>query len=340
MLELDGSAGGGQLVRTALALSALTGEPFRMEKVRGARPEPGIRPQHAAAVRAAAAACDARVEGAEVGSDEFTFEPGAPEGGEIEVDVGTAGSATLVCDTVLPLATCIDEPLALAVAGGTDVKWAPPADYYRRVKLPLLARFGLDAEFAVDRRGFYPDGGGEVALRLRPSSLSPPDLRARGAFEGARVYSVAATDLEDAEVAQRQAEAAAEGLAEAGLAVREQSATYAEADCPGSALVVRAEYERALAGFDALGERGKPSEAVAGDAVADALAFHAGDAAVDDHAADQLLVFLAQAGGRVAVRRVTDHVATSLDLLAAFGFDLETDERDDGTVLIRSDGGL
>lgn len=339
MLELDGSAGGGQLVRSAVALSALTGEPFRMTDVRGARPEPGLGPQHAAAVRAAAGVCAARVEGNEVGSGELVFDPGEPEGGELAVDVGTAGSVTLVCDTVLPLATRLGSPLALAVEGGTDVKWAPPADYYRRVKLPLLARFGLDADFAVERRGFYPEGGGAVRLGLRPSSLAPLDLPERGEFEGARVYSVAASDLEDAEVAGRQAEAAAEGLTEAGLAVRERAATYVEADCPGSALAIRAEYARALAGFDALGERGKPSEAVAGDAVADALAFHESGAAVDEHTADQLLVFLALAGGRVAVRRVTDHVATSLDLLVAFGCDLETDERDD-RVVVRSDGGL
>lgn len=339
VLELDGAAGGGQLLRSAVALSALTGKPFRMTNIRGARPEPGLGPQHAAAVQAAAAVCDARVEGNQVGSEKLTFWPGEPEGGKYEVDVGTAGSVTLVCSTVLPLATRLGKPLVLTVKGGTDVKWAPPADYYRHVKLPLLARFGLDAHLEVERRGFYPAGGGAVTLRLRPSSLSTLDLQSRGEFEGVWVFSVAATDLEDADVAERQAAAAAERLAEAGLAVRNQEATYVETGCPGSALVVRAEYTRALAGFDALGERGKPSEAVAGDAVADALTFHLSKATVDEHAADQLLVFLALAGGEVITRRMTDHVVTSLDLLDTFRFDLEADEGGDGTVQIRSDAG-
>lgn len=338
MLELDGSEGGGQVLRSALALSALTGQPFTMENVRGGRSTPGLGPQHAAAVRAAAAACDARVEDAEVGSEAVTFRPDAVRGGDIEVDVGTAGSATLVCDTVLPLAARTDRRLALTVRGGTDVKWAPPVDYYRRVKLPLLARFGLDAEFDLHRRGFYPEGGGEVRLRLDPSSLAPLDLTDRGDHGGVRIYSVASDHLADADVAERQADAAAEGLAEAGLGAVERDATYVESDSPGSALVVRSEYERTLAGFDALGEKGKPAEEVAGDAVAAALAFHGGPGAVDRHMADQLLVFLALAGGRVAIPRATDHVRASLALLDAFGFDLETDARDDGAVVVAGDG--
>lgn len=336
MVELDGSAGGGQLLRSAVTLSALTGEPFTMENVRGGRTTPGIRPQHAAAVRAVGAACDASVEDNEIGSETITFRPGEIGGGDIEVDVGTAGSVTLVSDTVLPLATRASEPLELTVTGGTDVKWSPPLDFYRHVKLPMLARFGLEADVDVHRRGFYPAGGGEVRLRIRPSSLSALSLTDRGEHVGARVYSVASEDLADAEVAERQAAAAAEGLGEAGIDLVDRDVTYAEVESTGTALVLTSEYERTLAGFDSLGEKGKPAEDVAGDAVAAALSFHGGVGAVDRYMADQVLVFLGLAGGRVAIPRTTDHVRTSLDLLAAFGFDLATTDRDDGSVLVSS----
>lgn len=338
MHELDGADGGGQLLRSALTLSALTGDSFRMENVRGGRSNPGVRPQHAAAIRAVAAVCEATVEDGDVGSEAVEFHPGSIRGGDVEVDVGTAGSVALVCDTVLPLATRAPDPFELTVTGGTDVKWAPPVEYYRQVKLPLLDRFGLTAALTVERRGFYPAGGGEVSLSLHPSSLSSIDLTARGEFEGSRVWSVASEDLADADVATRQADAATEGLQRSGLDVRDRSATYVEADSTGSAIVVRCEYERSLAGFTSLGEKGKPAEDVAGDTVAAARSFQTGPGAVDRYMGDQLLVFLAIAGGRLALPETTEHVRTSLELFEAFGLDLTTEGREDGAVLVAGDG--
>lgn len=334
MIEVDGSEGGGQLVRSALALSVIAGTPVRLESIRGARPDPGLKPQHLAAVRTLATIAEADVEGADPGSETLRFDPGTATHGEYEVDVGTAGSVALVFDAVLPLAVSLDGPVSVTATGGTDVKWSPTSAYYRRAKLRLLGRYGLQATVEVDRWGFYPAGGGRARLRMAPSrvSLSVTD---RGRLEAARVVSTAAKALDDAEVATRQADAAIEGLRSAGIDVSEQIVRTVDSECPGSAVAVILEYEGGIAGFDAVGERGKPAESVAEDAVGAALDHYAGTAPVDEHLADQLLPFLALEDGRVRIPRVTDHVATSLELFSAFGYDLSV-SREEGTVLVES----
>jgi len=335
MLDLDGSEGGGQLLRTALSLSAVETTPFRMTGVRGSRPEPGLRPQHLTAVETVAAVTDAEVTGAELGSEELTFEPGPPTGGDYEADVGTAGSVTLLFDALLPVSVAVEAPLAVRARGGTDVQWSPPLDYARRVKLPLLRRHGIHAVVDPRRRGFYPAGGGDATLRLAPSSPSSPSLTDRAPLAGARVYSVASAGLADDDVAERQASEAARLLSADGVDVVRRSAAYATADSPGSALVVRLDYSGGVAGFDALGEPGKPAETVAVEAVEQALSFRKGSGAVDDHLADQLLPLLALAGGEVAVPRVTDHVHASLEIVRAFGRDVALDSRADGGTVLR-----
>jgi RNA 3'-terminal phosphate cyclase (ATP) len=330
MLDIDGGDGGGQVVRTAVTLSALSGDAVRIENVRGNRPEPGMKPQHVAAVEAAAGLCSATVEGAERGAGTLVFRPGAVRADEVAVDVGTAGSVALVFDTVLPLAAALSEPATVTATGGTDVEWAPPVDYLRRVKLPLLGGVGLDADLSVASRGFYPVGGGEATLTLRPSSPSPLSLVERGDLRRVEVYSVADERLADAEVAERQAAAAAEGVDAAPVGTR---VTYADADCAGSVLVLVAVYEGSRAGFTALGEAGKPSEEVASEAVTAFDRFHDGSAAVDEHLADQLQIPLALAGGEVTVPEVTPHVEANGAVLGAFGHDLSVAERDDRVVV-------
>lgn len=345
MLELDGSEGGGQLVRTALALAAVTGTPFVMEGIRGNRPTSGLGAQHHTCVEALAAIADADVgagddgdEDPAVGTERLVFEPGAVTGGEYAVDIGTAGSVTLLLDAVLPLATVLEEPLRLTVEGGTDVAWSPPVDYLRHVKLPLLRRHGLQAAVEVHRRGFYPEGGGAVTLYLAASSLAPVDVPEGGPADGVRVFSVASDDLADPEVADRQAAAATELLEAAGLDVLGRVATYGETRSTGSALVIALGEgldRMPRAGASALGERGKPAEDVAEDAVEALREFLDGPGAVDAHLADQLVPYLALAGGEVRVPRVTDHVATIVDLVGAFGSEVAVDASDSGAVLSR-----
>ncbi|MFT4889970.1 MAG: RNA 3'-terminal phosphate cyclase (ATP) [Halobacteriales archaeon] len=345
MRELDGSEAGGQFLRTALALAALDGDPVTIEGIRGARSTPGLRPQHLTAVRLLAEICDAAVEGASEGSTDVTFRPDEIRGGRYSVDVGTAGSLTLLFDAVLPLATRLDEPLAVTATGGTDVKWSPTMAYFRRVKLPLLRKHGLQAAVEVDRRGFYPAGGGRATLWLAPSSIDPIDLTDRGTPTAARVDSTATTDLADASVAERQADAVVEPVSdvevpdrspgsEADLPVVERTVRTVEADSAGSAVLLRIDASDAIAGFDALGEKGTPAEDVGREAVDAAREFLATDAAVDRHMGDQLAVFLALAGGRVRIPAATDHVTTSVDLLRTFGYDASVEGTDAAPTLV------
>jgi RNA 3'-terminal phosphate cyclase (ATP) len=331
MLDLDGSAGGGQLLRTALALSAVTGRAFEMTGIRGDRPEPGLKSQHLAAVEAVAAACDAEVTDAEYGSEALTFEPGPVHPGEYEVDIGTAGSVLLVFDALVPLSAALDEgeDLVVRATGGTDVKWAPTTDHYRQVKLPLARRAGLDARVAVSRHGFYPAGGGEASFRLGSADLQPLELRDIGPTERLDVHAVAAEPLADADVAERGARAARQSLRDLTALPVGTHPEYVETDSPGAVLTVVAHGADGRAGFTGLGEKGKPMEEVAGDAVGafDRFRRAGGTAeegpAVDSHTADQLAVVLALAGGRLTTRRLTDHLRTNRDLVAAFGGGLE-----------------
>ncbi|OLZ39923.1 RNA 3'-terminal-phosphate cyclase [Natrinema saccharevitans] len=337
--ELDGANAGGQFVRTALALSVLTDEPIRLENVRGDRPTPGLRHQHLAVLETMAEICDADVSGAELGAETVAFDPGIEgdgglEGGEYAVDIGTAGSATLLCNAVLPLVTVLESPLSVTITGGTDVAWSPPLDYLRRVKLPLLRRVGLAAACEAERRGFYPEGGGEVTLRLEPSALEPIGLGERGSLEALRLYSTESASLADRDVAHRQAKGALERLDSDAPELADRNETTADSPSPGSALVLRIDHGTGIAGFSALGERGKPAERVGEDAADAANRFLEGTAPVDRHMADQLLVFLALAGGRVRIPAVTDHVDTRCDLLEAFG--AEIDLEDDGATTLVS----
>lgn len=333
MRELSGIGGGGQLLRTALALSAATNQPFHMADVRGARDDPGLKPQHCAAVELIADVCDADVSGVGVGSTDLTFIPQAVEPGQYEVDIGTAGSISLIFDTVLPLALATPGPLTITAMGGTDVKWSPPIDYLARVKRPLLAEWGLGLHVDVERRGFYPVGGGRATLHLTPSSPGPLKRTTRGDLVTVRIHSIASTHLRAAAVADRQAAAAGDRLQTAGITA-ERSARYVEADSPGSTVVIAMEYEHTLAGFSALGEPGRPAERVGESAADAALAFRGGPGAVDQHMADQVVPLLALAGGEVCIPEVNDHISSAVDLVKSFGFDVGIEARGDEIVLV------
>ncbi|GAA0221904.1 RNA 3'-terminal phosphate cyclase [Halobacterium noricense] len=296
-----------------------------MTGIRAARSNPGLRPQHLAALHAVARACNAELYGNTIGSETLTFRPKTADGGWFSIDVGSAGSVTLVFDALLPLAVSLDEPLSVTVTGGTDVRWSPTIDYFREVKLPLCRRFGLLAGVDVARTGYYPAGGGEATLWVAPSSLSEIDLAERGELTGVRIYSKASTSLAEQNVAERQLKTSYDRLSSAGHSVLERRTTYAKSHSTGSSLLVRAEYGNSgtsVVGFDGLGERGVPAEEISQSVVSAFSAFHDGVGVVDEHMADQLLVFLALAGGRVAIPEVTAHIETSLELLSAFGYDV------------------
>lgn len=328
MIEIDGGIGGGQVFRSALSLSVATATPVRITDIRGGRPTPGLRPQHLAAVELLAEISAADVTGARPGSNTVEFIPGELTPGSYAIDIETAGSTLLLCDAVLPLATDLPGHLTVRASGGTDVKWAPTIPHYTQVKLPLLRAHGIPATLEVDRHGFYPVGGGTVTLRLAPGSPTPFDLGPRSAIEGCQIFSVAAFDLEDASVADRQAAEASRRMASNDIELTRRETAYVSAPSPGSAIAITLRSDAAIAGFDAIGERGVPSEAVATRAIDRLEKFLESDAALDAHTGDQLLTLLARFGGAITVPRLTEHMRTHIQLLEAFDLTLSTTHRD------------
>jgi RNA 3'-terminal phosphate cyclase (ATP) len=330
-LVIDGSygEGGGQILRTALALAAVTGRAIRIEKIRAGRKSPGLAAQHLTGVRAAAAVCHARLTGDELGSQTLTFAPDSlPQAGDYVFDVaearagGSAGATTLVLQTILlPLALVAGDSTA-TLRGGTHVAWSPPFDYVHDVWLPVLARMGLSATLELVNWGWYPLGQGEIwgtiqglGTGLRPSPLT---LVERGALR--RVWGRAVAANLPSHIPQRMADRARSLLAEAGVDARIEPLRV-RAACAGAGIFLAAEYDHIRAGFNALGARGKPSEAVAEEAVAALLAHRDSGAALDQHLADQLILPLALAGGesRFSVEQVTRHLVTNAWVVEQFG---------------------
>lgn len=320
MVTIDGShgEGGGQILRSALTLAALTGTPLRVERIRAGREQPGLRPQHLTAVRAAAALCAAGLQGAAIGSTALTFVPQRPvQAGEYTFDVteaadgGSAGAVTLILQTVLlPLALAAG-PSRVTLRGGTDVPWSPPSFYVERVYLPTLARLGVTARMTVRRWGFYPRGGGELTVEIEGGArLHGADLGERGALVEVEVIAYVAQL--PSHIPQRMGDRARSLLQALAVPVRVEP-RHVPAASPGAALFLLARYEKALAGFAALGRQGLPSEAVAEAAGRDLLAHHATGAAVDPHLADQLVLpfVLADGPARATTSQVTRHLLTN-----------------------------
>jgi RNA 3'-terminal phosphate cyclase (ATP) len=319
MIEIDGAhgEGGGQLVRTAVALAAVQARPIRVVNVRAGRRNAGLAPQHVAAVRAVAAMCDAQCDGVEPRSTALTFVPRRLRGGEYRVDVGTAGSVTLVLQAMLPAAVACGERCAISVRGGTDVRAAPPMDYLRLVLLPLLERLGIDATLTIERRGYYPRGGGEVRLDLAPTSaLSPFAVDDPGAVDRLEIRTH--VSQLPREIAERMAAAALQVLPP-GVRVDRHIEAFADGRSagPGGAIVLRALTARTVLGAAQIAERGVRAELLgrlAGESLARDL--RAG-APLDVHAADQMLVFLALARGEshFRVRELSSHARTAMWLI-------------------------
>ena len=323
LIPVDGDQGegGGQVLRTALTLSAVTGEGFEMTRIRARRRRPGLRPQHLAAVRAAAMASQAEVHGAFDGSPDLRFQPGAPFPGEFDFEIGTAGAATLVLQTVLPVLATADSPSRVAVAGGTHVPRSPSYHFLVRNWAPEVRRLGLETRVQLEQAGFAPRGEGrlraEVTPWRRPATL---DLSERGALEAVRGVSGAAR-LKGA-VAERQAEAARALLWERKRLESEWEILDLPASSPGCFLQVEAVFQNGRGAYPFLGERGVRAEVLGERAARRLLRFIDEDeGCVDPWLADQLAVplALARGGGRVTTPELTPHLETVAAVLRLFG---------------------
>lgn len=318
MLVIDGSQGegGGQILRTCLSLSALTGRPFRLENIRARRSKPGLRPQHLTAVRAVAAVCSAELTGATLNSTILEFQPQSPpQAGEYNFDVsdaaegGSAGAVTLIFQALLwPLLFAAGTSY-LTLRGGTHVPFSPPYHYLAEVARPAYARLGAAFETDLKAWGWYP-AGGEMTAVIEPLTHLRAASFAGGPVE--RVAGIAAVTNLPAHIPHRLARRAANLLAQAGYshkieALRERGVG------PGAGIVLWLPH----AGFATLGRPGLPAEKVAETAVAELLAFLDNGAAVGKHLADQLLLPLAlsQGSATFTTDQLTTHVSTSADLL-------------------------
>jgi RNA 3'-terminal phosphate cyclase (ATP) len=317
VIEVDGSLGegGGQVLRTSLALSLALGRPFRMVRIRAGRPRPGLQRQHLAAVRAAATIGDADTGGAQLGSSTLVFEPTACTAGRYHFDIGSAGSATLVAQTVLPALARCDAPSHVRVTGGTHNRAAPPYEFLAHSYLPLVSRAGLPAEVRLRRHGFEPAGGGELHLDVHGgASLLPLDLSQRGVIRR-RVGRAVVARL-PRHIAERELALVVDRLA---WRPDELTVEVVEADGPGNVLLLEVVADEVVEVFTGFGVRGKPAEAVAREAATAAERYLATDVPVGEHLADQLLVPLALgAGGRFVTVPPTAHFTTNAEVLRHF----------------------
>jgi RNA 3'-terminal phosphate cyclase (ATP) len=347
LIMIDGSygEGGGQILRSSLAMAALTGRPVRVERIRAGRRQPGLRPQHLTAVRAAAALCAAEVEGDELGSQAITLTPTQTvRSGEYAFDVteaargGSAGSVGLVLQTVfLPLAL-VEGSSRVALHGGTHVAWAPSVSYLEHVFLPIMERMGAHAEIDLAKWGFYPVGGGTVHVRIagRGAALQPISLTERGAAE--RIWGIAAVTNLPSHIPQRMANRARNVLAEEGLDARVEPRRL-RGEGPGAGIFLFAEYEHVVAGFTSYGRKGLPAERVAEAACEDLLTHHHIGAPVDPHLADQLVLPMALAEGssRLVTSKITHHLLTNVWVLQQFldcTVSVEGRQADPGALLV------
>ncbi|HEX4459138.1 MAG TPA: RNA 3'-terminal phosphate cyclase [Polyangia bacterium] len=319
MLTIDGSLGegGGQALRTSLSLSLVSGTPFRIENIRARRPRPGLMRQHLTAVQAAAAVGRATLRGAEIGSTTLEFTPATIACGEHRFAIGSAGSATLVLQTILPALLQGAAPSTIVVEGGTHNPLAPPFEFLERTYLPLLRRMGANVTCTLERHGFYPAGGGRVRLTVTPAgALAPLALVERGAAGSHRARAIFASipfDIARRELATVRAQL---GWDEASC----QPVTVNDSAGPGNVVELELQFAAVTELVAAFGERGVAAETVAQRAVDEANEYLASGAPVGRHLADQLLLPCALAGGGVFVSLApTPHFETQCEILSRFG---------------------
>jgi RNA 3'-terminal phosphate cyclase (ATP) len=318
MIELDGALGegGGQILRTSLTLAMITGQPIRIRRIRANRSKPGLMRQHLVAVQAASQICGARVSGAAIGSQELEFMPGRVQGGDYRFAIGTAGSCTLVLQTVLPALLAAGTPSTLHLSGGTHNPMAPPVQFLQRAWCPRIAEMGARVDVRLARFGFYPAGGGEVSATVQPcAQLMPRTWLARG--ERKSGYAESFTAGIPARVAQR--ELACVGQAMNWSEEQLHARRLPDDQGPGNALMLTLDHEHATEVFTAFGEKSVTAENVARQAVTQARRYIASGAAVAEYLGDQLMLPLAlSGGGGFTVDEVSLHARTNAQVIELF----------------------
>jgi len=344
-VTIDGSQGegGGQILRTSLALSALTGKELEIFNVRAGRSKPGLRPQHLQAVKAAAAICRAEVSGADIGSQTIRFVPGRVRAGDYRLDIGTAGSTSLVLHTVyLPLALSAEGPSRVTITGGTHVPMAPCFHYLDAQWRHFLERLGLRILLRMKGAGYYPRGGGEITAAIRPAEhVNTLTISDRGKL--VRIIGISSVTGLPSSIAERQKKQAEQRLASVDCPVEIEIADIAGV-AQGTMLLLLAEFEHSRACYYGLGARGKRAEAVADEAADQMLRLIGGAGHVDEHLADQIILPLSAARGTSSfiTPAINSHLLTNIEVIRKFlpaEIDVEGKLDQEGKITVIGSGG-
>ncbi|MBW2466508.1 MAG: RNA 3'-terminal phosphate cyclase [Deltaproteobacteria bacterium] len=317
---IDGSygEGGGQILRTSLALAAILKQPVRIDNIRASRKKSGLKTQHLAGALALAEITGAEVSGAELHSKSLLFTPKTLRGGRYRFEISTAGSACMLLGTVLPPLLFAAESSEITITGGTHVPFSPPFDFLDRVFLPLLRKLGAAVQLELKRWGFYPKGGGEIKAYVKPCrGLQGLQLKERGSLQRLNI-SACSANL-PGHIAQREIAHLEACLADyRGKTI--SNALASRALCPGNFVSLEAEYVHTVAGFNGLGKRGKPAEEVASGVCRDFIRFDRTGATVDQHLADQIILYMALAHGDsfFLTPEITSHLQTNINVIRRF----------------------
>jgi len=326
MIEIDGSygEGGGQILRTSIALSAVTGKPCKITNVRANRRIPGLKAQHSTALDAVAKLCDADLKGNELGSTEIEFVPKKIKGGSLSLNVGTAGSTALVLQALMIPAIHSEKPLDIKIKGGTLNKWAPSIHYFQDVTSALLKKIGYNAELILHEHGFYPKGGGLVEAKIEPGIIHAMNWAKSGKVLEVSGLCLASEDLQEAKVAERMQRVARSGIFREFQLSPKIKTEYVQSESTGCGIDLIAVYENSIVGSNAIGEPGKRAEKVAKEALEELIKIHNSDACLDRHMSDQIIPYMAlgvindNKDSTVKVAEITDHARTNIWVVEKF----------------------
>lgn len=330
MIEIDGSIGeaGGQILRTAVSLSAITKKPCRVFNIRKARPKPGLQTQHLLGLQALSQLCNGKLEGDFLGSEDIKFFPGDFYKEKVAVNIPTAGSITLVLQTLIPSAIFFpstssgqaSKPVEIIFNGGaTETFFSPTIDHFRYVFLKILEKMGAEIEIKILKRGYYPEGEAKVIAEIKPAILKTIKLLERGQLKKISAISGASESLKIKKVAERQLAGVREIFGKLKLPI-EEKIEYYQTKSPGSQIYLAAEFENTIIGTDNLGKLGKRAEDVGKEAALELLKEQKTGACLDKYSADQILPFMSLAGGKsqVIVSEITEHCKTNIEVIERF----------------------
>jgi len=318
MIDIDGSymEGGGQIIRTAIGLSAVTQKPCRIYNIRKGRPEPGLKAQHLAGIRAVSRVCSGKLKGYGIGSEKVEFRPGSIDGGNYNINVGTAGSVALVLQALLIPSIRAKKKTFMDITGGTHVIRSPTTGYFRHVFCEFMKLVGIEITSETLRYGYYPKGGGKIRVVVEPAgNIKPLNITEREGPPETEAWSNASSFLREREVAERQNKAASETVS-----IDKNSVKYVDSLSPGSSITLAARCGNCFLGSGSVGRRGKPAEVVGREAARALKKSMDSGACFDSHMADQILPYLALADGnsKINVSEITNHCKTNMWVIEKF----------------------